>query len=72
MGAHLMKLPVFAEAINKCQRVLKPKGVDVIDIITNPDPSTFDTILHSFVGIAAVQVIVWKFLCAFPLFDEIN
>lgn len=57
MGAALMKLPVFAQAIHFCHQVLKPKGLDVIDIVTNPDPSIMDNILHSFVGIGAVQVI---------------
>ncbi|KAL1132200.1 hypothetical protein AAG570_010157 [Ranatra chinensis] len=56
MGTSLMKLPTFAEAIQKCHAALEPKGVDLINILTNPDPSTFDSILNSFVGIAAVQI----------------
>lgn len=51
-----MKFPVFVEAIKKCDAVLRPRGVDIIDILTNKDKATFDNILHSFVGIAAVQV----------------
>lgn len=56
MGKDLMKIPVFAESIYKCHQTLKPKGVDLIRIITNNDPKTFDNILNSFVGIAAIQV----------------
>lgn len=56
MGSTLMKIPVFAAAVNKCHEVLKPMGVDLLRIITDPDPKTFDNILNSFVGIAAVQV----------------
>ncbi|XP_063988184.1 fatty acid synthase-like [Diachasmimorpha longicaudata] len=56
MGSSLLRLPVFANAIKKCDAVLKPHGVDIYDILTNPDKSTFDNILHSFVGIAAVQI----------------
>lgn len=52
-----MKLPVFAEAIKKCDAVLKPRGVDIYRIITEKDPKMFDHIVHSFVGIAAIQVI---------------
>ncbi|KAL0105760.1 hypothetical protein PUN28_015883 [Cardiocondyla obscurior] len=56
MGADLMKFPVFAEAIKKCDAILRPRGVDIINILTNKDKTIFDNILHSFVGIAAVQI----------------
>ena len=56
MGTDLMKLPVFANAINKCDIILKPLGVDIKYILTSQDPTIFDNILNSFVGIAAVQV----------------
>lgn len=55
-GEALMRLPVFSEAIRKCDAALKPHGVDIINIITNKDKKTFDNILNSFVGIAAIQV----------------
>lgn len=51
-----MKFPVFAKAVEKCDAVLRPRGVDIINILTNTDKTMFDNILHSFVGIAAVQV----------------
>ena len=53
-----MQLPVFSEAIRKCDAVLKPRGVNIIDVITSKDKKTFDNILNSFVGIAAIQVSV--------------
>lgn len=56
MGKDLMKIPIFAESVHKSHQTLKPKGVDLIRIITNNDPKTFDNILNSFVGIAAIQV----------------
>lgn len=56
MGTALMQIPVFASSIEFCHNVLKSKGVDLIKIITDPDPKIFDNIIHSFVGIAAVQV----------------
>lgn len=56
MASDLMKIPVFNDAIQKCQQVLLKKGVDLISIITNPDKSVYDNILNSFVGIAAIQV----------------
>lgn len=56
MGLTLMKIPVFAQAVQKCHQLLEPKGVDLIRIITDTEPTTFDNILNSFVGIAAIQV----------------
>ncbi|NP_001037478.1 p270 [Bombyx mori] len=56
MGAQLMRIPVFAAAIEKCNNVLKPKGINVVKIITDSDPKMFDDVLNSFVGIAAIQI----------------
>lgn len=56
MGKQLLSIPVFAESISKCEAILKPKGVDLINILTSDDPTLFDNILNSFVGIAAIQV----------------
>ena len=62
MGKSLLKLPIFAAAIEKCLRVLEPHGVDLINIITSDNPKIFDNILNCFVGIAAFQVIVTEWL----------
>nr|WIW72532.1 fatty acid synthase [Kerria lacca] len=56
MGSTLLKIPIIAQSIQKCYNVLKEKGVDLIRIITSNDPKTFDNILNSFVGIAAIQI----------------
>lgn len=53
-----MQLPIFAKAIHKCHKILEPRGVDLLKIVTDTsDPNMFENILHSFVGIAAVQVL---------------
>ncbi|KAJ2952058.1 hypothetical protein O0L34_g4321 [Tuta absoluta] len=56
MGAQLMRIPIFAAAIERCRKALEPKGIDIVHIITTDDKTIFDNILHSFVGIAAVQI----------------
>jgi fatty acid synthase len=56
MGRDLLKLPACAATIEKCHAILKEKGLNLKHIITTDDPSVFDTILHCFVGIAAIQV----------------
>jgi len=58
MGKSLLKLSIFAAAIEKCHRVLEPHGVDLISVITSDNPKIIDNILNCFVGIAACQVIV--------------
>lgn len=56
MGLQLLEIPVFRASIENCHRILKPYGVDLIRIITASDKNMFDNILHSFVGIAAIQI----------------
>lgn len=56
MGKSLLALPLFRESIERSARVLAPKNIDLIQIITSDDPTVFDNILHAFVGIAAIQV----------------
>ncbi|KAK0166753.1 hypothetical protein PV327_004242 [Microctonus hyperodae] len=56
MGIALLRLPIFAEAIKKCDNILKSRGVDIYDILTNTKNSTHDNVLYSTVGIAAVQI----------------
>lgn len=56
MGIQLLKIPIFAKAIERCDEVLKPKGLNIKHIITSLDSKLFDNILHSFVGISAIQV----------------
>ncbi|XP_045521971.1 fatty acid synthase-like [Pieris brassicae] len=56
MATQLMRIPVFAAAIQKCHKALEPKGINLTRIITEPDPKIYDNILNSFIGIAAVQI----------------
>ena len=62
MGRDLMRVPIFRAAIERCHEVLRPHGVDLMHIVTTKDDTIFDNILHSFVGIAAVQVRARAFL----------
>ncbi|KAK0166754.1 hypothetical protein PV327_004243 [Microctonus hyperodae] len=56
MGVALLRLPTFVEAIKKCDNILKSRGVDIYDILTNSKKSTIDNILYSTVGIVAIQI----------------
>uniref|UniRef100_A0A1A9UN37 Uncharacterized protein n=1 Tax=Glossina austeni TaxID=7395 RepID=A0A1A9UN37_GLOAU len=56
MGSSLMAIPKFRESVERCQKVLESKGLNLIKILTSTDATIFDNILHSFVGIAAIQI----------------
>lgn len=67
MGKSLMDIPIFANTINKCHDVLTPKGVNLKEILTSSDPTTFNNILHAFIGISAVQIAITDILKAIGL-----
>lgn len=56
MGRDLMKIPTLAESINKCHKILSTRGVNLIEILTSKDPTTFNTCLNIFVGVASIQI----------------
>lgn len=56
MGKKLLGLPLFAEVVAKCDKVLREKNIDIYNILTSDDPTLFDDIINAFVGIITVQV----------------
>lgn len=56
MGKELMQIPVFKSSIEKCDKVLRPKGIDIVYVLTSADETIYDSILNCFVGITAIQV----------------
>ncbi|KAH8379368.1 hypothetical protein KR009_004445 [Drosophila setifemur] len=56
MGKSLMIIPRFRESIELCHQTLLSKNLNLINILTSNDPEIYKNILHSFVGIAAVQI----------------
>ncbi|KAL7042296.1 hypothetical protein ACKWTF_001098 [Chironomus riparius] len=64
MGADLLNIPIFAETINYCHDILAPKGIDLKHIITSPDKSLFNNVLHSYVGIISIEIALTNILKA--------
>ncbi|KAJ1520482.1 hypothetical protein ONE63_003608 [Megalurothrips usitatus] len=64
MGAGLMRIPIFAETIERLHAVLEPKELDLKKILTETGPDAFDDILKSFVGIAACQIALTNVMTA--------
>ncbi|KAG5318196.1 FAS synthase, partial [Pseudoatta argentina] len=56
MGRNLLKFHVFAKAIRKCDDILKPYGISVIDIMTKMEESIYENRLKMFLGIIAIQI----------------
>ncbi|XP_046963779.1 fatty acid synthase-like [Vanessa cardui] len=56
MATQLMRISVFAAAIERCHKALEPIGINLTKLITNPDTKMNDNILNSFIGVAAVQM----------------
>ncbi|XP_070507532.1 fatty acid synthase-like [Chironomus tepperi] len=56
MGADLMKIPIFANSINKSAKILANKGLDLKHIITTYDDDIFSNVLNSYVGIVAIEI----------------
>lgn len=67
MGTDLLKIPLFAKTIQRCHEVLLPFGLNLKHIITSPDKKMFDSVLHSYVGIAAIEIALTDVLKALGL-----
>ncbi|KAH3871939.1 hypothetical protein DPMN_035154, partial [Dreissena polymorpha] len=56
MGRQMMEMEVFKESILKSDAILRPYGVKLYDLLLNEDDNALEDTVHSFVGIAAIQV----------------
>ena len=70
MGRDLMSLDCFRESVMRSDTVLRPYGINLVDILMNSTEHTFNHIISSFVGVVSVQVIYrvscyefFSFLC---------
>ncbi|XP_072160070.1 fatty acid synthase-like [Bemisia tabaci] len=67
MGLQLLHVPVFRAAIERCDRVLKPRGIDIFEVLTSKDEAINDNIVHSFVAITSIQIGLTEVLRALKL-----
>ncbi|KYN50013.1 Fatty acid synthase, partial [Cyphomyrmex costatus] len=56
IGHSLLKFHVFAKTISKCEDILKPYNISVIDILTKMEKKICENALNTFLGIVAIQV----------------
>ncbi|XP_017858729.1 PREDICTED: fatty acid synthase [Drosophila arizonae] len=70
MAKDLMEIDVFAKTIQRCADVLKPEGVDLIDVLTRSTDKSFENILNSFISIAAMQVALTDLLTSLNIHPD--
>lgn len=58
MGRQLMPIEQFNKSLKLCAKALEPLGVDLLDLILNGTDENFQSVLNSFVSIAAIQVAI--------------
>ncbi|KAJ8668382.1 hypothetical protein QAD02_010045 [Eretmocerus hayati] len=56
MGESLLRLPIFAKSVSKCDAVLKPLGFDIYQALIEKDESKPMSTLDSMVGIIVFQI----------------
>ncbi|XP_047360366.1 fatty acid synthase-like [Vespa velutina] len=56
MGKELLSIETFQRSLQRCAEVLKPEGIDLLDLILHGTNETFKNVLNSFVSIAAIQI----------------
>jgi fatty acid synthase len=56
MGRSFLGFPIIRNTMEKLHSLLVPNGIDLMEIITSEDPTTFDNILNTFVGVTAIQI----------------
>ncbi|KAL3877602.1 hypothetical protein ACJMK2_035297 [Sinanodonta woodiana] len=62
MGHHMMSLSGFRESIEESDKILRPYGICLLDLITSGSDTVFNTPLNSFVTITAIQIALVKLL----------
>jgi len=56
MGRDLMTLDCFRESVVRSDALLRPYGVDLIELLMNSTEETFNDVVSSFASIVSVQV----------------
>ncbi|KAL7039188.1 hypothetical protein ACKWTF_009828 [Chironomus riparius] len=70
MGRDLMKISLFADSIEKSHNILVKKGIDLKKIITSADQTTFDNVMHSYIGIVAIEIALTDILKALNIVPD--
>ncbi|KAG5675346.1 hypothetical protein PVAND_005256 [Polypedilum vanderplanki] len=66
MGQDLMEIPVFAESIEKCHKILEEKceNFDLKGLLNSKDEESFNDILNAYLGIISIEIALTDLLNA--------
>uniref|UniRef100_A0A1A9Z5Z9 Fatty acid synthase n=1 Tax=Glossina pallidipes TaxID=7398 RepID=A0A1A9Z5Z9_GLOPL len=70
MAKDLMVFDTFKKTIHRCCEILRPEGLDLMEILTRSTEKTFENILNSFAGIAAMQVALTDLLTSLNIVPD--
>ncbi|XP_025268427.1 fatty acid synthase-like [Camponotus floridanus] len=56
MGQALLQFPAFYKTIEKCDIILRTRGMRIMNILTNKHEAIFNNILNSLVGVTVIQM----------------
>lgn len=56
MAKELLNMEPFQRSLQRSAEILKPEGIDLMNLILNGTPDTYEKIINSFVTIAAIQI----------------
>ncbi|XP_069124449.1 fatty acid synthase-like isoform X2 [Argopecten irradians] len=56
MGRSMMKFEVFRHSIQRCDAILQKQGLDLQKMMMEGEEKTYDSVLHSFVALASIQI----------------
>ncbi|XP_072763442.1 fatty acid synthase-like [Anoplolepis gracilipes] len=71
IGRTLMKFTAFTKTIQKCDTVLRPHGVSIMDILINNEEHVLDNVINLFVGLIGLQIGIVDLLTSIGITPDI-
>ncbi|EFN74070.1 Fatty acid synthase [Camponotus floridanus] len=56
LGQALLRFPIFYKTVEKCDTILRTRGMCIINVLTNEHEAIVNNILNSLVGITVMQI----------------
>ncbi|XP_054742931.1 fatty acid synthase [Anastrepha obliqua] len=70
MAKDLLQFDVFNKSIHRCAEILRPEGIDLLEILTRSTDEKFGDIVSSFVSITTMQVALTDLLSSLGIHPE--
>ncbi|CAD6999349.1 unnamed protein product [Ceratitis capitata] len=70
MAKDLLQFDVFNKSIHRCAEILRPEGIDLLEILTRSTDDKFTDIVNSFVSITTTQVALTDLLSSLGIHPD--